>query len=69
LVDDFLGGCNGTPIEAGDTRGRALDKRVQLSIGYRTVDPTVAFGCIRVEILAAGDDFDSTGSSLRNPRP
>src|SRR5258708_2093733 len=58
LVDEILRGGEGSSIEGGDPAREGVDEAVQFGVGKRSVDITVSFRAIAIEVVGAENDFE-----------
>src|SRR6266849_7656933 len=73
LVNEVLGRRDSTPVEGGDPARERVDKAVQLRVRKCSVDVSVSFGSVAVEVVPAENDFerpaatDEMWEALRTP--
>src|SRR6266404_3926713 len=58
LVDEILRGGEGSSIEGGDPAREGVDEAVQFGVRKRSVDITVSFRAIAIEVVGAENDFE-----------
>src|SRR5216684_5554394 len=58
LVDEILRGGEGSSIEGGDPAREGVDEAVQFGVGKRSVDITVSFRGVTIEVVGAENDFE-----------
>src|SRR5258708_23160988 len=58
LVDEILRGGEGSSIEGGDSAREGVDEAVQFGVGKRSVDITVSFRGVTIEVVGAENDFE-----------
>src|SRR6266481_7923026 len=57
LVYEILRGGEGTPVEGSNPARKSFDESVQFGVGKRSVDITVSFRGIAIEVVGAENDF------------
>jgi len=58
LVDEILRGGDCTPVEGGNSAGKRVNKAVQLGVRKRSVDVSVSFRGVAIEIVRTENDFE-----------
>src|SRR5467141_2108761 len=58
MVDEILRGGDGTPVEGGDPAGERVNETVQFGVWKCTVDVSVSFRGVAVEVVRAENDFE-----------
>jgi hypothetical protein len=70
LVNEVLGRRDSTPVEGGDPARKRADAAVQLRVRKCSVNVSVSFRSVAVEVVRAEDDFERAAAAdeIRRPR-
>jgi len=63
LVNEVLGRRDGTPVEGGDSARERVDEAVQLRVRKCSVNVSVSFRGVAVEVVRAKNDFERAAAA------
>src|SRR6266702_8959452 len=63
LVDEILRRRDGTPVEGGDPARERVDEAVQLRVRKCSVDVSISFRRVAIEVVRAENDFERASAA------